>query len=175
MFSVVMYECESWTIKKAEHWEINAFELWYWSRLLKVPFLGASTGDPTHDKVMWESLTGQGGSGFNGSPGSAWACTPKPRSVCLLWTILHSSDINGGLSLTTFLWGQQLRALVNNSPGHNRVFQSKPLWWLSSLPDRFVQTPAAMHMIVYGLPTMRGTGSLWYSKNLEPFRELRSY
>ena len=106
---------------------------------------------------------------------SAWACTPKPRSVCLLWTILHSSDINGGLSLTTFLWGQQLRALVNNSPGHNRVFQSKPLWWLSSLPDRFVQTPAAMHMIVYGLPTMRGTGSLWYSKNLEPFRELRSY
>ena len=120
MFSVVMYGCESWTIKKAEHWKINAFELWCWSRLLKVPFPGASTGDPTHDQVMRESLTGQGGSGFKGSPGSARACIPKPRSVCLLCAILHSSDINGGLSLTTFLWKKQLRALVNNSPGHSK-------------------------------------------------------
>ena len=36
-FSVVMYECESWTIKKAEHWRIDAFELWCWRRLLRVP------------------------------------------------------------------------------------------------------------------------------------------
>ena len=35
---VVMYGCESWTIKKAEHGRIDAFELWYWSRLLKVPW-----------------------------------------------------------------------------------------------------------------------------------------
>ena len=33
-FPVVMYECESWTIKKAEHWRIDAFELWCWRRLL---------------------------------------------------------------------------------------------------------------------------------------------
>ena len=31
-----MYECESWTIKKAEHWRINAFELWFWRRLLGI-------------------------------------------------------------------------------------------------------------------------------------------
>ena len=36
VFSVVMYECESWTIKKAECWKIDAFELWCWRRLLKV-------------------------------------------------------------------------------------------------------------------------------------------
>ena len=36
VFPVVMYGCESWTIKKAEHWRINAFELWCWRRLLKV-------------------------------------------------------------------------------------------------------------------------------------------
>ena len=36
-FPVVMYGCESWTIKKAEHWKIDAFELWYWGRLLRVP------------------------------------------------------------------------------------------------------------------------------------------
>ena len=37
VFSVVMYGCESWTIKKAEHQRIDAFELWCWRRLLKVP------------------------------------------------------------------------------------------------------------------------------------------
>ena len=36
VFPVVMYECESWTIKKAEHQRIDAFELWCWRRLLKV-------------------------------------------------------------------------------------------------------------------------------------------
>ena len=35
---VVMYECESWTIRKAEHYRIDAFELWYWRRLLRVPW-----------------------------------------------------------------------------------------------------------------------------------------
>ena len=43
VFPVVMYRCESWTIKKAEHHRIDAFELWYWKRLLRVPW----TADPT--------------------------------------------------------------------------------------------------------------------------------
>ena len=38
VFPVVMYGCEGWTIKKAEHWRIDAFELWCWRRLLKVPW-----------------------------------------------------------------------------------------------------------------------------------------
>ena len=38
VFSVVMYGCESWTIKKAEHRRIDAFELWCWGRLLRVPW-----------------------------------------------------------------------------------------------------------------------------------------
>ena len=37
VFPVVMYGCESWTIKKAEHWRIDAFELWVWRRLLRIP------------------------------------------------------------------------------------------------------------------------------------------
>ena len=36
VFPVVMYECESWTIKKAEHQRIGAFELWCWKRLLRI-------------------------------------------------------------------------------------------------------------------------------------------
>ena len=38
VFSVVMYRCESWTVKKAEHRRIDAFELWCWRRLLRVPW-----------------------------------------------------------------------------------------------------------------------------------------
>ena len=37
-FSSIMYGCESWTIKKVEHWRIDAFELWCWRRLLRVPW-----------------------------------------------------------------------------------------------------------------------------------------
>ena len=38
VFPVVIYGCESWTIKKAEHWKIDDFELWCWRRLLRVPW-----------------------------------------------------------------------------------------------------------------------------------------
>ena len=38
IFPVFIYGCESWTIKKAEHWRIDAFELWCWRRLLRVPW-----------------------------------------------------------------------------------------------------------------------------------------
>ena len=38
VFPVVLYECESWTIKKAEHQRIDAFELWCWRRLLRFPW-----------------------------------------------------------------------------------------------------------------------------------------
>ena len=44
VFPVVMYGCESWTVKKAERRRIDAFELWCWRRLLRVPGL---QGDPT--------------------------------------------------------------------------------------------------------------------------------
>ena len=46
VFPVVMYGCESWTIKKAEHRRIDAFELWCWRRLLRVPWTARrSKGD----------------------------------------------------------------------------------------------------------------------------------
>ena len=38
VFPVVKYGCENWTVKKAEHWRIDAFELWCWRRLLRVPW-----------------------------------------------------------------------------------------------------------------------------------------
>ena len=53
VFPVVMYGCESWTVKKAEHRRIDAFELWCWRRLLKV--LGLE-GDPT--SPFWRDFFG---------------------------------------------------------------------------------------------------------------------
>ena len=49
VFPVVMYGCESWTIKKAEHQRIDAFELWCWRRLLRVPW-DCKEIQPVHPK-----------------------------------------------------------------------------------------------------------------------------
>ena len=46
VFSVVMYGCESWTVKKAECRRIDAFELWYWRRLLRVPWTARRSNQP---------------------------------------------------------------------------------------------------------------------------------
>ena len=44
VFPVVMYGCESWTMKKAEHQRIDAFKLWCWRRLLRVPWTARRSG-----------------------------------------------------------------------------------------------------------------------------------
>ena len=54
VFPVVMYGCESWTIKKAEHWRIDAFELWCWRRLLRVPW----TTRRSNQSILKESVPG---------------------------------------------------------------------------------------------------------------------
>ena len=46
VFPVVMYGCESWTVKKAEHQRIDAFELWCWRRLLRVPWTAKRSNSP---------------------------------------------------------------------------------------------------------------------------------
>ena len=54
VFSVVMYGCESWTIKKAEHQRIDAFELWCWRRLLRVPW----TANRSNQSILKEISPG---------------------------------------------------------------------------------------------------------------------
>ena len=57
--SVVMYRCESWTMKKAEHRRINAFELWCWRRLLRVPWTTRRSNQPILKEINPEySLKG---------------------------------------------------------------------------------------------------------------------
>ena len=59
VFPVVMYGCESWTIRKAEHGRIDAFELWCWRRLLRVPWAGRRSYQPILKQISPEySLEG---------------------------------------------------------------------------------------------------------------------
>ena len=59
VFPVVMYGCESWTIKKAEYQRIDAFELWYWRRLLRVPWTARRSNQSTLKEINTEySLEG---------------------------------------------------------------------------------------------------------------------
>ena len=59
VFPIVMYECESWTVKKAEHWRIDAFELWYWRRLLRVPWTARRSNQSIQKEIIPEySLEG---------------------------------------------------------------------------------------------------------------------
>ena len=51
-FPVVMYGCESWTIKKAEHQRMGAFELWCWRRLLRVPWTARRSNQPILKEII---------------------------------------------------------------------------------------------------------------------------
>ena len=53
VFAVVMYGCESWTIKTAEHWRIDAFELWCWRRLLRVPWTARRSSQSIRKDWCW--------------------------------------------------------------------------------------------------------------------------
>ena len=59
VFPVVMYGCESWPIKKAEQWRIDAFELWCWIRLLRVPWTARRSNQSILKEISpWCSLEG---------------------------------------------------------------------------------------------------------------------
>ena len=51
VFPGVVYGCESWTVKKAEHWRIDAFELWCWRRLLRVPWTARSSNQSILNEI----------------------------------------------------------------------------------------------------------------------------
>ena len=56
VFPVVMYECESWTVKKAEHRRIDTFELWCWRRLLRVPWIAGRSNKSILKEISPEYL-----------------------------------------------------------------------------------------------------------------------
>ena len=57
VFPVVMYGCGSWTVKTVEHWKIDAFELWCWRRLLRVPWTARRSNQSILKEISREGLT----------------------------------------------------------------------------------------------------------------------
>ena len=72
VFPVVMYGCESWTIKKAEQWRIDAFELWCWGKLLRFPWTARRSNQSILKEISPEcSLEGLCWS-WNSKPLATW-------------------------------------------------------------------------------------------------------
>ena len=86
-FPVVMYGCESWTVKKAERWRIDAFELWCWRRLLRVPW----TARRSNQSILKEI-----------SPGISLEAMMLKLKVQYFGHLMRSVD---SLEKTLMLWG----------------------------------------------------------------------
>ena len=96
VFPVVMYGCESWTIKKAECWKIDAFELWCWRRLLRVPWTGGRSNQSILKEINPEySLEGL-------------------VEAAVLWPPDAKSQLTGKDPDAGKDWGQEEKGVIEN-------------------------------------------------------------
>ena len=113
VFPVVMYGCESWTVKKAEHWRIDAFELWCWRRLLRVPW----TARRSNESILKEISPG---CSLEGMMLKVVLWPPHAKS----WLI--GKDCNAGRD-----WGQEEKGTEDEMPGWNyRLYGRESEWTL---------------------------------------------
>ena len=105
VFPVVMYGCKNWTLKKVEHWRIDTFELWYWRRLLRVPWITKRSNqsvlkDPfsrgssqPRDRTQVSHIAG----GFFTSWATRKSKNTGVGSLSLLQLIFPTQELNQGL------------------------------------------------------------------------------
>ena len=93
---VVMYGCESWTIKKTEHWKIDAFELWYWRRLLRVPWTARRSNQSIPKEIS-------PGFSLEGLTLKLTLCPPDVKS----WLIWKDPDAGRD-------WGQEKKGMMED-------------------------------------------------------------
>ena len=78
VFPVVMYGCKSWTVKKAERWRIDAFKLWCWRRLLRVPWTARRSSEGNGNPLQYPCLE-------NPMNRGAWYATVHGVAKSLTW------------------------------------------------------------------------------------------
>ena len=98
VFPVVMYGCESWTIKKAECWRIDTFELWCWGRLLRVPWTARRSNQSILKDQSWVFI---GKTDVKAKTPVLWPSDAKS------WLIWKDSDAGKG-------WGQEEKGTTEN-------------------------------------------------------------
>ena len=153
VFSVVMYGCESWTIKKAERWRIDAFELWCWRRLLRVPWTARTSNQFILKEINPEYSLGNWCWSWNSNTLATWCkeLTHLKRPWC--WEILKvggEGDNRGWdgwmASLTQWTW----------------VWVGSGSWWWTGKPgllqSKGLQTVG--HNWVTELSTLPATSSI---------------
>ena len=96
VFPIVMYGCESWTIKKAEHRRMDAFELWCWRRLLRVPWTARRSNQSILKEVSWVFI---GRTDVEAETPILW---PPDAKSQLIW-----KDPDGGKD-----WGQEEKGMT---------------------------------------------------------------
>ena len=187
VFPVVMYGCESWTIKKAEHWRIDVFELWCWRRLLRVPWtlsnqsilkeispkyscwswncntLATQYEEMTHWKRpwCWERLK-EGGERDN-KEWHGWMASPTQWT----WVCVGSRS---------WWWTGKpgmLQSMESQRVGHNWVTelisQVHGIFVIGCL-DRFLVIPKTQLKTYYSIPTVQRTNL--YDKEVNNFSKL---
>ena len=121
VFPVVMYGCESWTVKKAEHWRIDAFELWCWRRLLKSP-LDYKEIQPVHSKgdQSWVFI---GGTDVEAETPILW---PPHTKSWLIW-----KDPDAGKD-----WGQEEKGMMEEEMvGWHHLLNEHGFGWTLGVSD----------------------------------------
>ena len=128
VFPVVMHRCESWTIKKAEHWRIHAFELWRWGRLLKVPWTARSNQSILKEISPEYSLEGL-------------MLKLKPQYFGHLMQRANSLEkTDAGED-----WGQEEKATENEMVGWHHPLNGHGFGWTRGVDDRQGSLGAAVH------------------------------
>ena len=146
VFPVVMYGCESWTVKKAEHWGIDAFELWCWRRLLKVPWTARRSNQSILKRpvlgVLWKDWCWSWNSSTLAT--SCEELTHWKRPWC--WEGLGAGAEGDGrgwdgwmASLTrwTWVWVNSGSWWWTGRPGVLRFMGSQSQTWLSDWTESF--------------------------------------
>ena len=145
VFPVVMYGCESWTIKKAEHWRIDALELWCWRRLLRVPW----TARRSNQSILKEISPKYGKTDAGAETPILWA--PDVKN----WLIGKDSDAGKD-------WGQEEKGTtgwndwVASLTWWTWVWASSRCWWW----DR-----EAWHDAVHGVSKSWTRLNAWHELN----------
>ena len=142
VFPVVMYGCESWTIKKAEHRRINVFELWCWRRLLRVPW----TARRSNQSILKEI-----------SPGCSLE-GPILKLKLQYFGHLMQSWLIGKDSDAGKDWGQEEKGMTKDEMvGWHLWLNGHGFGWTREL----VIDRVAWHAVVHGVAKSRTWMSIW--------------
>ena len=177
VFPVVMYGCESWTIKKAEHWKIDAFDLWCWRRLLRVPWTARRSNQSILKISPRCSLEGRWCWSWNSNIFATWCEELTYLKTLWCWERLKAEEGDdrgwGGWMASpmqwTWVWANSRKKWRTGKPGVLQFMGSK--WsdaseWLNWTQNFYVYI---YHLYGQNLETIWMSLKLWRDKQIDVY------